>query len=70
MPPLSSVRRNGFYFLFELTDVGGGWGGGMGRVCVSILCVLQVLKMKKICVSVFKVFYHFCGGLKLNHSYY
>jgi hypothetical protein len=42
MPPLSSVRRNCFYSLFELTDGGGGGGigeGGWGeyvcQYCVS-----------------------------------
>jgi hypothetical protein len=57
MPPLSSVRRNCFYSTFEstfeLTHQGGGQRGGMGRVCVSILGILQVLKMKK------KMCYHF-----------
>jgi hypothetical protein len=42
MPPLSSVLRNCFYSVFELTWV---WGG-MGRVCVPILCVIQVVKLK------------------------
>jgi hypothetical protein len=46
MPPLSSVLRNCFYPVFELTLLWGG-GGGVGRVCVPILCVIQVVKLKK-----------------------
>ncbi len=63
MPPLSSVRRNCFYptfeSTFELTHEGGVRGGGIRRVCVSILCILQVLKMKKKCLAVLSLLRRF-----------
>jgi hypothetical protein len=53
MPPLPSVLRNCFYSVFELTWLwtvwrgGGGGGWGVGKVCVPILCVIQVVRLKK-----------------------
>ncbi len=43
------MLRNCFYSVFEVwTDLAGGRGGErMGKVCMPILCVIQVVKVKK-----------------------
>jgi hypothetical protein len=68
MPPFSSMRRNCFYSIFELIE-GGGGKEGVGIVCGSILCALQVLKMKKKCVTILSLLWRVETGHQLLLSY-
>jgi hypothetical protein len=64
------MRRNCFYstfeFTFELTHQGGGLGRGDGKsICVNIVYPSSFKNEEKNVLP----FYHYCGGLRVNHNY-